>query len=347
MPELNFKDLQESSDSGDSVEEIEISCASRDDSSFDHTNKSGSKESSQRHIKIPTALSPFLLPPPFDDHSFWTPNIPDDVHLSFRHYILGLIAPCFLGSPCSIYRKKDYIHFFLSFTLWLTVLLIFMFLLSIAIGGMTHISNNWTLGPPTQTLYMMGAKSAYLIKQGHIYRLITPVFLQGGLVQLAFIVIIHFLFLIAWERHWIVFRILLLYVLCSIGGFLLSCVVLPDVISVGATVPMIGFVGAKISRTLLLWPKLIFQQRLANILLSIILTICCLLITFSKNVDWASHIGALVTGILVGLTLWVNHVKNKFLRIIIFIFGVFSSLIYFISLILVFYLVTPVKEPIF
>mmetsp|Transcript_10906 Transcript_10906/g.40665 ORF Transcript_10906/g.40665 Transcript_10906/m.40665 type:complete len:358 (-) Transcript_10906:2353-3426(-) len=301
-------------------------------------------ESQQNRTQLPSALSPFVNPPPLDDHSFWSANLPPDEPITLRHAVLACVAPCFLGPPCSKQRKNDYLHLLISFSLWISFIQFIFLIVSIAIGGVTSVSENWTLGPPTKTLYDMGAKSAFLIKNGHVYRFFTPILLHGGIFHFLFNIAAQLILVMSWERHWTIFRVFPLYWISGFAGNLLSCVLLPSNVSVGASGALLGVIGGKLGRTISLWNKLPLQLKIGNLVFVFIVVVCTFLFTFSRNVDWAAHLGGLFVGFFFSLCLWVNHIKTKWLRVLLVGIGSSVTIVYFVTLLLVFYLVVPVQR---
>ncbi|MBN1312456.1 MAG: rhomboid family intramembrane serine protease, partial [Anaerolineae bacterium] len=135
----------------------------------------------------------------------------------------------------------------------------------------------------------------FLIVQGQLWRLFTPMFLHGGFVHLG--VNSYSLYLIGprVERSFGHFRFLAIYVLSGVAGSVVSFALGPYQ-SIGASGALFGLIGALVP--MLYLNRKIFantRQQIANIIIVIGLN---LFYGFSAGgIDNWAHIGGLVSGL--------------------------------------------------
>lgn len=126
------------------------------------------------------------------------------------------------------------------------------------------------------------------------YRLVTSAFLHAGVMHLLFNGFALYVVgpqLESWLGH---VRYLALWVVSAVGGSVLSYLVVPGQLSVGASGAVFGLFGA----IFVLGKRLRLDTRFILGLLAV-----NLLITFLvPNIAWTAHIGGLVSGLLLG---WV------------------------------------------
>ncbi len=91
---------------------------------------------------------------------------------------------------------------------------------------------------------MLGAKSGDLIRQGQIWRLITPVLLHGSLLHIGFNMYALFSFGTGLERRFGHLRFLVLYLLAGFSGNVLSFLFTSG-ISVGSSTSIFGLIVAE------------------------------------------------------------------------------------------------------
>jgi membrane associated rhomboid family serine protease len=145
---------------------------------------------------------------------------------------------------------------------------------------------------------------------------------------------------LGYERNWKIYRIMPIYIISGIAGNLLSCVALPNNISVGASGAIMGLIGAKIANIICRWYKIPPQHRIVQVISVAITVAIVMLWGFSEYIDWASHLGGLAMGLFLGFVAFANEVKNLVIRILFVVVPLGLALIYFITLSLVFGLVT-------
>jgi rhomboid protease GluP len=144
-------------------------------------------------------------------------------------------------------------------------------------------------------LTLAGAKDNLAIIDGEYWRLVTPIFLHGGILHLG--LNSYFLYLIGpqIERHFGYYRFLAIYLLSGIAGTVTSFA-FSQYRSIGASGALFGLVGAMIpflyhNRTLISNTR----SRISNIILVIVVN---LLIGLSPGIDNWGHVGGLAGGLV-------------------------------------------------
>ncbi|RCV49163.1 rhomboid family intramembrane serine protease [Marinitenerispora sediminis] len=129
---------------------------------------------------------------------------------------------------------------------------------------------------------------------GQWYRLLTAAFLHGGITHLLFNGFAMYVVgpqLERWLGHG---RYLTLWLLSAVGGSVLSYLVDPGQLSVGASGAIFGLFGAilVVGRRLRLDTRFIVGLLVVNLLITFLV----------PGISWTAHIGGLVTGLALGAT---------------------------------------------
>ncbi|MBB6174312.1 membrane associated rhomboid family serine protease [Nocardiopsis mwathae] len=144
------------------------------------------------------------------------------------------------------------------------------------------------MGSPQLTV-LFGMHGGAAMVEGEWYRLITAAFLHGGVMHLLFNGFALYVIgpqLERWLGH---ARYLALWVLSAIGGSVLTLLVQPTQLSVGASGAIFGLFGA----VFVIGKRLGLDTRFIVGLLAVNLVITFLV----PNISWTGHIGGLVTGL--------------------------------------------------
>ncbi|MEJ2598239.1 MAG: rhomboid family intramembrane serine protease [Anaerolineales bacterium] len=143
----------------------------------------------------------------------------------------------------------------------------------------------------------LGMKVDSLIEQGQIWRLITPVFLHGGLLHIGFNMYALYLFGPGLERHYGHGRFLVLYLLSGFTGNVMSFL-FAAAPSLGASTAIFGLLGAE--GVFLYQNRQIFGENAQRALLNILLIagINLFIGGVSMGIDNWGHVGGLLGGTL-------------------------------------------------
>ena len=164
-------------------------------------------------------------------------------------------------------------------------------------------------GFSNSTLIRFGANNDFLVKSGEYYRLLTCIFLHGGLVHL--VLNMYSLYVIGpqIESFFGKAKFLFIYIVSGICGSLLSIAFTHNSISVGASGAIFGLLGS------LLYFGYYYRAYLGNVVKSQILPIILvnLMIGFIiPNIDNGAHIGGLIGGVLATMAVGIPEKGTKF-----------------------------------
>ncbi|MBV2364288.1 rhomboid family intramembrane serine protease [Streptomonospora nanhaiensis] len=141
-----------------------------------------------------------------------------------------------------------------------------------------------------QLVGLLGMSGYYAVVDGQWYRLLTAAFLHGGVMHLLFNGMA--LYVLGQQVETVLghARYLALWVLSAVGGSVLSLLVVPQTMSVGASGAIFGLFGAVfvIGRRLRLDTRFVVGLLAVNLLITFLV----------PNISWTGHIGGLVTGLL-------------------------------------------------
>lgn len=202
-----------------------------------------------------------------------------------------------------------------TFTFWIAVVDVVMMIVLLIVGGVkfsgAFVAGNDMAGPGTDTLIFMGAKDTTRIREGQVWRLVTPIFLHAGLLHLFMNLIFTLHFGFTFELRWGIKRFIAVYFVSGIGASLLSaCAV--SATSVGASGALFGLLGADITYLIMNWIDIPGQTQemcvlvfviFINFLMGSVPTSSEAASGQGSSVDWAAHLGGLLTGLFAGAIL--------------------------------------------
>ena len=150
------------------------------------------------------------------------------------------------------------------------------------------------------TLLTFGAEWGPLVHQGQWWRLITAMFVHIGFAHLFLNLLTLYFIGPELEFYLGKMRYLLLYLLCGIGGNVVSLFFDGNAISAGCSTALFGLFGyyivqAKLSSSP--WMRELGRQYFVFIAMNIIFNL------FDSNVSLSGHLGGLLSGVLLGFIL--------------------------------------------
>ena len=163
------------------------------------------------------------------------------------------------------------------------------------------------VGPP---ILSAGTICTNGVAAGEWWRLITSAFLHLGILHIAFNMYALWLFGPIIEQLYGQVEYLILYVLCALGGSVLTILAAPNSAAAGASGAIFGLFGLAFvvsrRRHLMLGPQArgILSQAGGLLMLNLIITFAI------PGISWTGHIGGLLVGALIGLLLSPSNVPT-------------------------------------
>ena len=190
-------------------------------------------------------------------------------------------------------KKTREIHKGSTVTISLIVINVMVYLIS------AMISRN-IVDIDSRTLLEMGAKYNPLISRGEVWRLFTAAFLHGGILHIACNMYSLYAVGTQVEKIYGKVKYIIIYILSALGSSILSYLLAPKSLSVGASGAIFGVLGALLVFVIKEKDKL-SKGTLGNIIAVIGLN---LYIGFTiPNIDNYGHIGGLIVGIIISIIL--------------------------------------------
>ena len=146
-------------------------------------------------------------------------------------------------------------------------------------------------------LISLGAKYTPLIQDGEVWRLITCAFLHGSFLHIACNMFMLYSIGPQIQRIFGSIKYILIYLISCLTSSVLSTIINPDSISVGASGGIFGLMGALLAFAIVERKKINKEYTMGLIkTIGINLVIGLWVI----NIDNAAHIGGFLGGILIG-----------------------------------------------
>ncbi len=222
--------------------------------------------------------------------------------------------------------RQSYGYLSIAFSILQTIILIAMMVEC----GVAPIRINPMIGPYPDALSNWGAKnSASILEDGESWRLMSPMLLHAGVIHLAGNVAAQLETGVFFEREWGSTTWLIVYMMSTLGATIVSTCLMPNVLSVGSSGAIMGIFGAKISEIFCrsCESRLTVQQKVGHAMRKHQLAealggaVIVMLFSFIPFVDWASHLGGLLTGMTVGLMIFSCYVESTVWRCLWFVTG--------------------------
>lgn len=180
-------------------------------------------------------------------------------------------------------------------------------------------------GYSTEALLLFGANYGPLVKSGEIYRLITCMFLHGGIIHLGLNMYSLFIIGPRVEDFFGKWKFLLIYFISGISASLLSIGLNNNVVSVGASGAIFGLFGA------LIYFGYSYRGYIGALVKSQVIPIVIynlIMGFFIPGIDMWGHIGGLIGGIITANMLGtIENKKYNSMNILLFIIY-FAFLVY-------------------
>ncbi|PNR96968.1 rhomboid family intramembrane serine protease [Petrotoga sp. 9PWA.NaAc.5.4] len=187
----------------------------------------------------------------------------------------------------------------------LIIINVIIFLLMFLIGGLRAFSD--------PRLYILfGAQIGNLIKMGEWFRLVTSMFVHGGLFHIFFNMIALFYVGNLVERAYGPERFITIYMFSGIFGNILTHMFMPTAISVGASGAIFGLIGLLFGAGFRHDTPTILRPVTGTALLPIILINVIWGFLPGANINNFAHLGGLAMGFTFGWLTPIRYTKRSY-----------------------------------
>lgn len=178
-----------------------------------------------------------------------------------------------------------------------------------------------TMGTPKLcSLYLLGASWGPAIAAGAVWRLILPMLLHANALHIFFNIFFQLRIGFGMEKQFGRRKFILLYMFCGFLGNLLSVVMNPYKLAVGASTSGFGLLGVWFAEVLLTWGLLGVSRTRLAMWFGFMIASCVAMSTLSPSVDFMGHFGGALAGFLLAIILadmpdehrpsWYNSAKT-------------------------------------
>ncbi len=244
--------------------------------------------------------------------------------LKFNEKGMALFAK--ITSDINEHNKKDakkinsvFKNNFPMITYWLIAINVILYVIPILFGQYNNLINGYCVWGPA-------------IRDGQYYRLLTGIFLHGGIFHLLFNCYALYVIGSQVENYLSKFKFLVIYLVAGISGSLFSMIFGGNYASIGASGAIFGLMGA------LVYFGYHYRVYLGNVVKSQIIPLIVLNLMlgfFMTGIDNFAHIGGLIGGTLISIALgvkdkstWFEQMNGWIITIIFLIFAYYMAFIY-------------------
>lgn len=244
--------------------------------------------------------------------------------LKFNEKGMALFAK--ITSDINEHNKKDakkinsvFKNNFPMITYWLIAINVILYVIPILFGQYNNLINGYCVWGPA-------------IRDGQYYRLLTGIFLHGGIFHLLFNCYALYVIGSQVENFLGKFKFLVIYLVAGISGSLFSMIFGGNYASIGASGAIFGLMGA------LVYFGYHYRVYLGNVVKSQIIPLIVLNLMlgfFMTGIDNFAHIGGLIGGTLISIALgvkdkstWFEQMNGWIITIIFLIFAYYMAFIY-------------------
>jgi rhomboid protease GluP len=167
--------------------------------------------------------------------------------------------------------------------------------LNVAVYIYTSVVGGNFLNTSEAMLLQYGQVNPYLISDGLYYQLFTSIFVHADIAHIVGNMLFLLIFGLRSEEMFSLPEYLSIYFLGGLTGNLLSLLLLPDSISVGASGAIFAMFGASV-----IYARRSFRQSIIG---ALIYGVFLLFLSSGPGVNNFAHIGGLVTGLIIGYVL--------------------------------------------
>ena len=229
-----------------------------------------------------------------------------DLTKKLKYNEKGIALFAKITSDINEHNKKDakkinavFKNKFPMFTYWLIAVNVILYVIPILFGQYNNLINNYSVWAPA-------------IREGQTYRLLTGMFLHGGILHLLFNCYALYVIGSQIENFLGRFKFAIIYLVSGISGALFSMIFGGNYASIGASGAIFGLMGS------LVYFGYHYRVYLGNVIKSQIIPLILLNLGLGfimSGVDNSAHIGGLIGGTLISIALGVKDKSSWFERI--------------------------------
>lgn len=157
--------------------------------------------------------------------------------------------------------------------------------------------------PKLCSLYLLGASWGPAIASGAFWRLLFPVMLHANTLHIFFNLFFQLRIGFGMEKQFGHRKFCLLYIFCGFLGNLLSVLVDPMKLAVGASTSGFGLLGVWAAEVFLTWHLLGSSRTRIFMWFAFMVMSCVMMSTLSPNVDFVGHLAGALAGFLMAIIL--------------------------------------------
>ena len=249
-----------------------------------------------------------------------------DLTKKLKYNEKGIALFAKITSDINEHNKKDakkinavFKNKFPMITYWLIAINVILYVVPILFGQYNNLINNYSVWGPA-------------IREGQTYRLLTGIFLHGGIIHLLFNCYALYVIGSQIENFLGRFKFIVIYLVSGISGALFSMIFGGNYASIGASGAIFGLMGA------LVYFGYHYRVYLGNVIKSQIIPLIVLNLGLGfvmTGIDNFAHIGGLIGGTLIAIALGVKEKSSWFERIngwimtaIFLAFSIYMAFIY-------------------
>lgn len=293
--------------------------------------------------------------------SLWDPiwgdmSLKNEDEVSWNVRVLYIMCPMImvgfgLGQSRLVHvdKKAAWKRCFLSWSFVLSVLQTVCLVAQITVdGGIVPFTENPMVGPGWAIFDEWGAKNAAKIKYNHEwYRLLSAVMLHAGWIHIVSNLMVQLRLGIMLEVLWGHTCWLVIYWVSGAYGTVVSSVMMPNTLGVGASGAICGIVGAWSVFIVCTWNQTLPRDKMTrnSQFMAVVWSLVALVaLSFIPMVDWAAHIGGVIMGMGLGAFLFGFRLQSRWYRIVTVTVSLTSVVLLWVLFLVLFFTVTEPSE---